>query len=62
MELTQAVAAAESQCGELVVTPAAPPAIDWNTRLSWMAVGGLASVLVGAAVDRASLDPTAGSR
>src|SRR5688500_3937841 len=45
VELTQTVAAAESQCGEFVV-PAATATTAWNSRLSWMAVGGLASVLV----------------
>jgi len=45
VELTQTVAAAETQCGDLV-TPAARTNLDWNRRLSWMAVGGLASVLV----------------
>jgi anti-sigma factor RsiW len=45
VELTQTVAAAESQCGDFVV-PAATAKTAWNSRLSWMAVGGLASVLV----------------
>jgi hypothetical protein len=45
VELTQAVAAAEIH-GEMLVAPAARSGIDWNTRLSWMAIGGLAAVLV----------------
>jgi hypothetical protein len=45
VELTQIVAAAEHQLQDLV-TPAARVATDWNSRLSWMAVGGLASALV----------------
>ena len=45
VELTQTVAAAESQVGDFVV-PAATATTAWNSRLSWMAVGGLASVLV----------------
>jgi hypothetical protein len=45
VELTQTVAAAETQCGDLV-TPATRTNLDWNRRLSWMAIGGLASVLV----------------
>jgi hypothetical protein len=47
VELTQTMAAAESQCGDFVV-PAARAKSDWNTRLSWMAVGGLASALLAA--------------
>src|SRR5437016_14511109 len=66
VELTQIVAAAESQCGDFVVpgahsfvvpgahsfvVPGAHSTVvvanrtnsDWNRRLSWMAVGGLAS-------------------
>src|SRR5215471_2191078 len=57
VELTQTVAAAEMQCGDFVVpgahsfvvpgahsivTPATRTNLDWNRRLSWMAVGGLA--------------------
>jgi hypothetical protein len=45
VELTQTVAAAEAQCGDLVV-PAARTKADWNSRLAWMAIGGLASVLL----------------
>jgi hypothetical protein len=45
VELTQTVAAAETQCGDFV-TPATPSQLDWNRRLSWMAVGGLASLLL----------------
>jgi hypothetical protein len=46
IELTQAVAAAESQPASHVVTPAARQRSKWTTRLSWMAVGGLASLLL----------------
>jgi len=45
VELTQTVAAAEAQCGDFVV-PAARAKTDWNSRLSWMAIGGLASLLL----------------
>jgi hypothetical protein len=45
VELTQTVAAAESQCGDFVV-PASHERSEWNQRLSWMAVGGLASLLL----------------
>src|SRR5689334_18762975 len=45
VELTQTVAAAEAQSGDLVV-PAARAKTDWNSRLSWMAIGGLASLLL----------------
>ena len=46
VEVTQAVAVAESQpCGN-VVTPAARTRTKWSTRLSWMAIGGLASLLL----------------
>jgi hypothetical protein len=45
VELTQTVAAAETQCGDLA-TPATQTNLDWNRRLSWMAVGGLASLLL----------------
>jgi hypothetical protein len=45
VELTQTVAAAEAQCGDFVV-PASHSQSDWNQRLSWMAVGGLASLLL----------------
>jgi hypothetical protein len=45
VELTQTIAAAESQCGDLVV-PSSQRRAAWSTRLSWMAIGGLASVLL----------------
>jgi hypothetical protein len=45
VELTQSVAAAESQCGDLVA-PALGARSEWHTRLSWMAIGGLASLLL----------------
>ena len=45
VELTQTVAAAEHQLQDFV-TPAVQTATDWNSRLSWMAIGGVASVLV----------------
>jgi hypothetical protein len=45
VELTQAVVAAESQAESFVV-PARRHAADWSTRLSWMAIGGLASVVI----------------
>jgi hypothetical protein len=45
VELTQTIAAAEAQSGDFV-TPAARVTSDWNTRLSWMAIGGLASLLL----------------
>jgi hypothetical protein len=45
VELTQTVAAAESQCGDFV-TLAKHTQSDWNRRISWMAVGGLASLLL----------------
>src|SRR5262245_54743822 len=45
VELTQTVAAAETHCGDSV-TPATRTNLDWNRRLSWMAVGGLASLLL----------------
>ena len=44
VELTQTVAAAEHQSRYIV--PATKTATAWNARLSWMAVGGLASLLV----------------
>jgi len=51
VELTQTVAAAEHQAHDFVTPGACIPrakrvATDWNSRLSWMAVGGLASLLV----------------
>src|SRR6266850_973110 len=45
VELTHAVAAAEAQSGDFV-TLAARSSTNWNTRLSWMAIGGLASLLL----------------
>src|SRR5436309_2063668 len=45
VELTQTVAAAETQFGDFVA-PASRVHSDWNRRLSWMAVGGLASLLL----------------
>ena len=45
VELTQTVAAAEAQCGDLVA-PAARTNGSWNSRLAWMAVGGVASLLI----------------
>lgn len=55
VELTQTVAAAETHCDDFaaseipcgdLVTPASRTGLDWNRRLSWMAVGGLASLLL----------------
>ncbi|HEY2415781.1 MAG TPA: hypothetical protein VGI40_26310 [Pirellulaceae bacterium] len=45
VELCQVVAAAEIQSSNYVV-PAAKTHTTWNGRLSWMAVGGLASLLL----------------
>ena len=45
VELTQTVAAAEYQLQDFVA-PVSRVSADWNSRLSWMAIGGLASVLV----------------
>jgi hypothetical protein len=45
VELTQTVTAAEHQLQDLV-TPVTRAGANWNSRLSWMAIGGLASVLV----------------
>jgi hypothetical protein len=45
VELTQTVAAAEAKTGDFVL-PAAHTPHNWNTRLSWMAIGGLASLLL----------------
>jgi hypothetical protein len=47
VELTQTIAAAESQCGDLVLPAARKPATR-TSRLSWMAIGGLASVVAAA--------------
>jgi len=54
VELTQTVAAAErgvavgreANHGEASVIVASRTNLDWNRRLSWMAVGGLASLLI----------------
>lgn len=46
VELCQTITAAESQ-NVAYVTPASRVHSDWNQRLSWMAVGGLASLLLG---------------
>jgi hypothetical protein len=45
VELCQVVAAAEVQ-SDICVTPAARSRTTWNHRLSWMAVGSLASLLL----------------
>jgi len=45
VELCQTVTAAEIQ-SDIYVTPAATTRKRWNDRLSWMAVGGLASLLL----------------
>jgi len=45
VELTQAVAVAESETR--IVTAARHVKTDWSTRLSWMAIGGLAAGLLG---------------
>jgi hypothetical protein len=45
VDLSQTVAAAEAQ-SEQVLTPAARLSSNWNARLSWMAIGGLASLLL----------------
>src|SRR5262245_23003361 len=45
VELCQVVTAAEIQSVNYV-TPAAKTHANWNHRLSWMAVGGLASLLL----------------
>lgn len=46
VELTQVVAAAEAQ-GEHLVRLATTNRGEWHSRLSWMAVGGLAALLLG---------------
>lgn len=49
VEWTQVVAAAESRVGEVEVgeiVPAEKRAVAWGQRLSWMAVGGLLTLLV----------------
>jgi hypothetical protein len=43
--LTQTVVAAESQAESFVV-PAQRQAASWGTRLAWMAIGGLASIVI----------------
>jgi anti-sigma-K factor RskA len=45
VELSQVVAAVEAQ-SEFLVTPVARIRSDWHTRLSWMAIGGVASLLI----------------
>jgi hypothetical protein len=45
VELCQVVTAAESHSGHFIA-PAAKTCANWNDRLSWMAVGGLASLLL----------------
>jgi hypothetical protein len=45
VELTQTVVAAEAQ-SEILVAPARRYVAGWGTRLSWMAIGGLASIVV----------------
>src|SRR5437762_2365346 len=45
VELAHAVAAAESQA-DIAVVPVICRAPDWQTRVSWMAVGGLAAALL----------------
>jgi len=45
VEMCQTVSAAEAQHA-YYVTPAARNHVRWNHRLSWMAVGGLASLLL----------------
>ena len=45
VELTQVVAAAERHVSH-VVSPAAAAQRSWNSRFAWMAVGGLASLLL----------------
>jgi hypothetical protein len=44
VELTQTVAAAEARSGDVML--ATRSRADWNTRVSWMAIGGLAVVLL----------------
>src|SRR4051812_35364592 len=44
VELSQAIAAAETQ-SDYAVSPAVRTK-DWSSRLSWMAVGGVASLLL----------------
>jgi len=48
VELTQAVAAGESQVGSYAIAPAARQRSNWATRLAWMAVGGTAAALAAA--------------
>jgi len=45
VELTQIVAAAESTCGDSVA-PTDRKTASWTTRLSWMAIGGLAALVL----------------
>jgi len=46
VELTQVVAAAESTCGDLTAPAARKQKTSWTTRLSWMAIGGLAALVL----------------
>ena len=50
VELTQVVVAAESHCEELVVPASSGKSgsgkAGWGTRLAWMAIGGLASLVI----------------
>jgi hypothetical protein len=45
VELTQVVAAAETQSGDFVA-PSAVVRSSWSSRLSWMAIGSMAAVLL----------------
>jgi hypothetical protein len=45
VELTQVVAAVESNCGDLVA-PAGDKKSTWGSRFSWMAIGGLAALVL----------------
>src|SRR5262245_10127855 len=45
VELCQVVTAAELQ-SDNYIAPAAKTRSTWNDRLSWMAIGGLASLLI----------------
>lgn len=65
VELTQVVAAAESQCGELApsltlrVGVADRRRTSWSTRLAWMAIGGLASVVIAMLWSGMNVEPVA---
>lgn len=56
VELTQVVAAAETHC-EQSVTVAHRQAPSWSTRLAWMAIGGVAAVLVALFVSSMNTGP-----